>query len=350
MININERTENDLRESANFIKQALSESASYIEVDSDENEDEPIQINKEINESNFFPLKPGKFNNALAAIDGGSCNIVHARSFCVGMQRCGYTIYKEGKPIEETIAEPDVITVSLGTTKDIFLPVYLNLLQESPDETPPFGQIVGRIRSLKEWELTESLVNNLEPGSIVLVDGSLRASVSLPYKLIQRICKKAADNGVHLAGITKTSTLYWGKHSPLIPIIKRMGDRAYPDEAWYCCLSDIKKEISDSRWFGTIYVAKLSPASDYAFRIDINRDDQEPPEKILANIAAFCQDPVYMGYPYPLAAIHNRVRIAESEIEDFYYRLQSIALEEGIKMEDWNTLFSDFHELLDVNE
>lgn len=350
MITINEKIEKELRESADFIKQALNEGASYIEVDSGEEENEPIQIDKNLEESSFLPLESKKCERVVAVIDGGSCNIVHARSFCIGMQRCGYLIYRGRSPIEESISDPDVMSVSLGNNKEVYFHAYLSLLSELPEEVPPFDQVIGRIRTLREWDLAEQTVDRLSPGSIVLMDGSLRASVSVPYKLIQRICKKAKEKGVHLAGITKTSTLYWGKHSPLIPILKRMGDRTHPQSSWYCCLSDIKKEMADSRWFGTIYVAKLSAAADFAFRIDINREDREHADTILAVIASLSQDPVYMGYPYPLAAIHNRVRISESEIEDFYFRLQSLALEQGIRMEDWNILFSDFHELLDVNE
>lgn len=350
MITINERIENELRDSANFIKQALGESASHIEIDSDDEEKDPIQIDKDIKESSFSPLVPGKCTGSAAVVDGGSCNIVHARSFCIGLYRCGYRIYRNGCPVEEIITDPEIITVSLGNAREIFLSTYLKLLAEPPEEVPSFNQVVGRVRSLQEWDMAEQLIDKLSPSSIVLMDGSLRASVSLPHKLIQRICQKAKDKEIHLVGVTKTSTLYWGKHSPLIPIIKRMGDKAYPDQAWFCCLSDVKKELSDSRWFGNIYVAKLSAVSDFAFRIDINREDEEPPENILEAIASLCRDPVYMGYPYPLAAIHNRVRIAQSEIEDFYFHLQSIALEEGIRMEDWNILFSDFHDLLDVSE
>ncbi len=350
MITINEKIERELRESASFIKQALGESASYIEIDSGEDEKEPVQIDKNIEASSFSPLEPSRCIESIAAVDGGSCNIVHARSFCIGLYRYGCLIFRDHNPVEETLTDPEILTVSLGNAREVFLSAYLELLAELPEEVPLFNQVIGRIRALREWALADQLIDQLSPGSVVLMDGSLRASVSLPYKLIQRICGKAKEKEIHLVGITKTSTLYWGKHSPLIPIIKRMGDKAYPDQAWYCCLSDVKKEIPDSRWFGTIYVAKFSLASDFAFRIDINREDEEKPERILETIAALCQDPVYLGYPYPLAAIHNRVRIAQSEMEDFYFRLQSIALEEGIKMEDWNILFSDFHELLDVNE
>jgi len=350
MLTINEKVETELRESARFIKEALGESSSYIEVDSGEDQSEPIQIDKDIKESSFIPLKPNDCECDIAAIDGGSCNIVHAHSFCIGMQRSGHLLFKGKNLVGETITDPEVTTVSVGTARDIFYKTYLDLMSELPEEAPLFDQVIGRIRSLREWELAEQLIENLNPGGIILMDGSLRASVSLPHKLIQRICKKANERGIHLVGITKTSTLYWGKHSPLIPRVKRLGDRVYPKDAWFCCLTDLKKEIGDSRWFGTIYVAKLSSASDYAFRIDINREDEEDPGKILEAIASLCQDPVYPGYPYPLAAIHNRVRITGSEIEDFYFRLQSLALEEGIEMEDWNILFSDFHDLLDVNE
>lgn len=348
--------EKELRESARFIREALDEKPAYIEMASSDEEGEPLRIDKDLSESSFtsldeeevFPLeKPPK----IAAIDGGSATIVNGHSFTVDTYRTGYLIFQNTTLVKEYIESPAIITVSLGNLKDIFVPIYHNLVGTSPEELPHFDRAIDRIRTLKEWSLAESLIDELEEGDLILVDGSLRSSVSLPYIMLERIAKKAVKKGIRLIGVTKASTLYWGERSPLIPIIHRLGERAYANQNWFCLVSNPKNQpAADTRWFGQIYVAKLSPKSDFAFRVDINRFDEERPATIMAALAAASQDPAYMGYPYPLAAIHNRVRIEPSMIEDFYYRLQSLALEEGVDIRDWETLFAHFHELLDVSD
>lgn len=348
--------EKELRESARFIREALGEKPAYIEVASGDEEGEPLKIDKDIDESSFTPLdgedifqleKPPR----IAAIDGGSATIVNGHSFTVDTYRTGYLIFQNRTLVKEYIESPAIITVSLGNLKDVFVPIYHNLVGTSPEELPHFDRAVDRIRTLKEWSLAERLIDELGKGDLILVDGSLRSSVSLPYIMLERIAKKAAKKGIRLIGVTKASTLYWGEHSPLIPVIHRLGERAYANQNWFCPISNAKNQpATDTRWFGHIYVAKLSPKSNFAFRVDINRFDEEKPTTIMATLTGASQDPAYMGYPYPLAAIHNRVRIEPSMIEDFYYRLQSLALEEGVDMRDWETLFAHFHELLDVSD
>ncbi len=135
---------------------------------------------------------------------------MHARSFCIGLYRCGHLIYSESKPIEEIIADPKIVTASLGNAGEVFCSAYQRLIAEPPQEVPMFNKVTGRVRTLEEWNLAESLIDQLSAGSIVLMDGSLRSSVSLPHRLIHRVCKRAKEKRVHLVGATKTSTLYWG--------------------------------------------------------------------------------------------------------------------------------------------
>lgn len=357
MIIIDKSLEKNLRESARFIKEALAETSSHIEIDHGEGEGEPLRINKDIDAASFTSLSEKRASgNKIAAIDGGSASIVNGRSFRVGVYRCGYLVFEDGKLLGEKVYPPTIQPVSFSNAEEIFSRAHFELLKELPEESPAFDRVIDRVRMLREWSLANELAENLDEGDLILLDGSLRSSVALPYTLIDRVCKKAAQRGVHLAGVVKTSTLYWGKHTPLVPMVHRLGNEINPGRNWFCQLTDLKADPIhpttdwDIRWFGDIYVAKLSPRSDYAFRVDINRFDETDPKKIVELLVSCSQDPVYMGYPYPLAAIHNRVRIEPAQIEDFYYRLQSFALEEGVRMEEWETLFADFHELLDVSE
>jgi hypothetical protein len=350
MIEYDKHLETQLKNVISFIKEALDETPAYIEIESEDDEGEPLKIDKNITEESFQSFTEIKTDQKIAAIDGGSGKVLNGRSFCIDIYRYGYNIFQNDKLIEEELIPPTIQAVSLSNAEEIFKNVYFDLMNETPTEFPTFDRTTDRIRALKEWGLAESLIEKLNSGDIILVDGSLKSSVTVPYGLIKRICKKAGEAGVHLIGVTKTSTLYWGNRSPLIPMVSRMGNKKYPKQNWFCKLSETQTSFEDSRWFGTIYVAKLSPESDFAFRVDVNRFGSALPEEIFSSLSSISQDPVYMGYPYLLASIHNKVRIKPGEMEDFRFSLEGIALTEGINQQDWEMIFANFHKVLDVNE
>jgi hypothetical protein len=70
---------------------------------------------------------------------------------------------------------------------------------------------------------------------------------------------------------------------------------------------------------------------------------------IFSVLAHLSGDPAFLGYPYPLAAVHNVSRVSLSEIEDIRYKLQSRAFEKGISLSDWDLLFTDFHQVLNAD-
>ncbi|MDO8886918.1 DNA double-strand break repair nuclease NurA [Candidatus Oleimmundimicrobium sp.] len=350
MISIDKHLENKLKESAKFIKKILTEAPSYIKFELKDEGNEPLSIDKNIDEKSFESISKNlSFKKKIAAIDGGSVKIANGHSFNVGAYRYGYVLFSSNNLIKEEICSPIIETLSATNAGKKFSKLYLEIAQEIPEELPKWNKTLDCLRELKEWTIAEKLLNELDDGDLLLIDGSLRSSKSLPGALIERICKKAAEKKINLVGITKRSTFSWGKHSPLLPMIYQIGERAYPKKSWFCPLSNFKENTIATRWFGNIYAAKFSPTSKFVFRVDINRFDSTNPKKIMDKLAAISDDPVYMGYPYPLAAIHNRVRIEPHEKEDLYYHLQGLTLKEGVKMEEWEALFSDFHDLLDIN-
>jgi hypothetical protein len=147
-------------------------------------------------------------------------------------------------------------------------------------------------------------------------------------------------------GISKRSTLRFN-HAPLIRFVKRKGEELFtPSQRWYC---EIPDEQGHSQMFGKRYIVKFHPKSVFVFRTDINRLDDTPPSEIFAKIAQYCSDATYLGYPYPLAHVHNKVVINRPIIDDIYYRLQAIALEQGVSHNNWDDLFTNFHDILDKN-
>jgi hypothetical protein len=349
MLGLTENIDKEVTEAVSFIKEALKEEPDYIELEPGEEEKELLLLDKDLDNLSFEKIPEIFFEKKVAAIDGGSATVLRTRSFTIGIHRAGYVIFQKGKRVKEKFLPLKMEVISQENKEKKYVEAYQRLVGIAPTEVPELDKILDRLRLFAEWGLVRELLNNLHSGDVILVDGSLRASIVPPYELLLEITQTASQKNIHLIGVTKTSTLYWGKKSPLIPMVVKTAERLCPRSKWFCRLSDMDLALKNPNWFGTIYVSKLKTSSDYAFRVDVNRFDSIGPQKVFSCLSYLSSDPAFLGYPYPLAAVHNRARILGSEVEDVKYRLQSKALENGISSADWGLLFRDFHEVLNAD-
>ena len=349
MLDIDETIEAEINRAVSFIQEALDSEPSYIEVETGEEEKEPLLLDKDLNELSFHIIKEEEPRGRVAAVDGGSATVVKGRSFLIGVYRVGSVVYQRGKRIDQKIIPLKLEIISLANLSPMYRSAYGDLVGEEPSEAPGIEKMLDRLRLFSEWKMAQKLLDELESGDILLIDGSLKASIAPPYNFMLQFTRKAKDKGIHLVGVTKTSTLYWGDKSPLIPAVVKAGERFCPSSKWFCQISDEKLHTTGSSYLGKIYVAKLKASSDFAFRIDVNRFDSVDPNLIFCILSYLSNDPAFLGYPYPLAAVHNISRITLSEIEDIRYKLQSRAFEKGITVSDWDLLFTDFHEVLNAD-
>lgn len=346
---LKENLDQQLITAAQFIKQALQEEPDYFEIESEDEDKETLVLDKKLKKLSFKEIPQIPFEGKIAAVDGGSATSLSARSFVMGVYRTGYVIFQNQKRVEEKINPLVLEIVSYGNMEEKYKNSFFKLARENPSQTPEMSKILDRLRLFSEWSTAVELVEKLNEGDVILIDGSLRASIVPPYSFLDRLTQRAVEKKIHLVGVSKSSTLYWGKKSPLIPMVMKTAEKFGVDKSWYCLLSDVRKEFENPSWFGVIFVSKLKAASDFAFRVDINRLDKVKPELIFSVLAELSSDPAYLGYPYPLAAIHNQVRITPSEIEDITNSLQSKALEQGVSQADWDLLFTDFHNILNAD-
>ncbi|MFQ6003776.1 MAG: DNA double-strand break repair nuclease NurA [Candidatus Zixiibacteriota bacterium] len=349
MLDINEHIDKELNLAVNFIKDALNQEPSYIEIDSGEEEKEPLLLDKNLNELSFKRIQERKLDGKVGAVDGGSATVVKGRSFLIGIYRSGSVIFHNGKRIKQKTLPLKLEIISQADISKRYSSAYRDLTGEEPSEAPGIEKMLDRLRLFSEWKLARGLLDELKEGDMLLIDGSLKASIAPPHNFLLKITQKAKERGIHLVGVTKTSTLYWGDRSPLIPAVVKIGERFCPDSKWFCQLSKEELHTKSMSYFGTIYVAKLKTSSDFAFRVDVNRFDQVDPTIVFSFLSNLSGDPAFLGYPYPLAAVHNFARITKGEVEDIRYRLQSKALEKGISTADWDLLFTDFHEVLNAD-
>lgn len=347
---INDRAlEESLKESAKLIKEILFE-AAYYGGKRDAETGEGLKIDKNIKEELFGDIPTQDPRQVkVVAIDGGSAKIAHGGSFYVGVHRFGRLTFLGGKEQDEMVSPPMVEALSLENSGARFSEIYAKVVGFVPEALPSFGKTLGAIRTLLEWRLAEESLSDLNEGDLILMDGSLRATELLPPALIERILKKAANQGVFLAGVSKKSSLSFGKYAPLIQRAQMIGNSVKNGRTWFYPLSRLSDMTEGTINFGAVYAARLCALSAFAFRIDINCFDKRPPAEVMATLESLSNDPVYLGYPYPLAAIHNRVRIEPADKEDLRYRLEGLVLKEGVSLSDWETLFGNFHDVLDIN-
>jgi len=345
---IDQQLNKQLKDTITFIKALLDEESDTIIDESDSDEFNSITFKNSITKDSFHTFKISNDKFRLAAVDGGSQRILNGGSFIVGGYRAGALIFN-GQKIETEELSPAVKiqSISFNNRKELYSESFKQLIGEPPSDYPrELMLVLQRLRTFEEWSVAARLVDQLGRGDFILVDGSLKASINKQDILFQRIMSQALEKGIHFVGISKRSTLRF-HHAPLIQYIKQKGEGLFGKaQPWFC---EIPDEMGHNQLFGNRYVAKFHPMTPFVFRTDINRYDDVEPSEVFGKIAQYCSDATYLGYPYPLAYIHNKVVINRALIDDIAYRLEAIALEHDISGYNWELLFQNFHDILDKN-
>lgn len=349
MLDIDESIESEIGRAVNFIQEALEQEPSYVEVDSGEEEQEPLLLDKDLDSLSFHIIKEKEPPGLVVAVDGGSASVVKGRSFSIGVHRVGAVFFRQGQRVDQKIFPLKLEVISRADLPGLYRSAYRDLVGEEPSEVPAMEKMLDRLRLFSEWKMAQGVLDDLDENDMLLIDGSLKASIAPPHHFMLDFCRKAMEKGVHLVGVSKTSTLYWGDKSPLIPAVIKRGEKFHPNSKWFCQMSDEKLHTISSNYFSNIFVARLKASSEFGFRVDVNRFDPVDADHIFSALSWLSGDPSFLGYPYPLAAAHNIARVTLSEIEDIRYKLQSSAFERGISQADWDLLFSDFHEILNAD-
>lgn len=297
MLDINENIENEINQAVSFIQEALDQKPSYIDVESGEEEKEPLHLDKNLDELSFHIIKEDEPKGKVAAVDGGSATVVKGRSFLIGVYRAGLVVYQKGKRIDQKIIPLRLEIISQANIHQTYVAAFRDLTGEEPSEAPRIEKMLDRLRLFAEWRIAQRLLDELESGDMLLIDGSLKASIAPPYNFLLQLTHQAKDKGIHLVGVSKTSTLYWGDKAPLIPAVMKIGERFYPNSKWFCQLSDEQLQTITSSYFGKIFVAKLKISSDFGFRIDVNRFDPVDANLIFSFLSHLSSDPAFFRIP-----------------------------------------------------
>ena len=191
------------------------------------------------------------------------------------------------------------------------------------------------LRTIAEMEQALEALEELDAGDLLLLDGALQARALVP--LIDRVLARAAERGVDVVGVCKSTSMTIGGAPALVAC--QMAARG-KHATWMAPLPP-KPQVR-----GRSYAARLSPAEPRPFRFDVASTRE--PRDVLASIAALCGHPAYPGYPSPLAMAHNAVLINDEARRRLLALVQEAVLKAGVEADAWEAAFVDYHDVLEL--
>jgi hypothetical protein len=332
-----------LDEAASFVIDLLERPASEVRVAEGQLELlDDVVVEGHPDRFELAPLSPTP-PGTVWAVDGGSCTLADGRSFQVGATRAARVRFRDG--ITDVVEAPplDVRALTADESTRLYRDRLARMGIPEPEELPRIPRPIDVLRECDEWELVRRTVGEAEPGDLVLVDGSLHGGPLVPADVIRAIHREAVERDVHLAGVVKASTLFWGRNAPLVGLLKRRGDRELGPTRWATRIST--DPVFRRLYVGEIYVARLAPTAGHAFRVDVARGPGDPAE-VLARLAGCSDDAAFVGYPYPLARAHRAARVSGYAVADLRRSFRAALAGAGMSEDDIETLFQDFHEVL----
>jgi NurA domain len=328
-----------------FIRELLSISPQQNLMEEKSDDSEKLDIIDSPDDLEFHPIEDVPDDFSTAAVDGGQGTVVRNNIFIAGVYRGGYVTFRRRERTGEYSSPLKLVNLTPANYSGIYKCVFQECYNRYPESYPTFTETLGRLRGLIEESCFNLALEKLNPGDLILLDGSLRVDQSDNGSFLIDFLKRAKEAGVDVAAVTKTSSLLWRDCANLVAVVKNTGDQKYQSRSWY---TNVLKtyDPDGKKWLGKIYISRLNGFSDMAFRVDLSRYNVSSPKKVFAKLIALSNDSFFLGYPYPLAAVHQMVRLSEDDLLGFSLRLKDLALRKGIDERGWEILFADYHNVL----
>jgi hypothetical protein len=330
-------------EAASFVVDLMERPASEVRVADGQLElGDDVVVDGHPERFDLMPISPAP-PGTVWAVDGGSCTLADGRSFQVGATRAARVRFRDG--VTDLVEAPplDVRALTADESTRLYRDRLARMGVPAPEEMPKISRPIDVLRECDEWDLVRRTIAEAAVGDMVLVDGSLHGGPLVPAEVIRATHREAVDRGVHLAGVVKASTLFWGRNAPLVGLLKRRGDRELPRATWAARIST--DPVFQRLYVGEIFVAKLAATAGHAFRVDVARGPADPGE-VLARLAGCSDDAAFVGYPYPLARAHRAARVSGYAVADLRRSFRAALAGAGMDEEEIEALFQDFHEVL----
>ena len=234
-----------------------------------------------------------------------------------------------------------LVNLDPGDYYEIYRKAYSTVFNCNPADYPEFSNALSDLRGLCEFQATLDAIGKLNPGDMLLVDGALQGR----DKINSQIMAAAESAQINIAGIVKSSSLLWQGGANLVGVINKLGDEKNHLKNWYVKMGHIFSR-TEREHLSDVYVAKLNGFCDLSFRVDLSLKNHESISEVFSKLCQLSLDPYFLGYPYPLAGVHQMVRVTAEELDHFAGRLKDITLASGVHESEWDILFGDYHNTL----
>jgi len=300
-------------------------------------ESDYVQLNKE----NFKLIQPSDSNKQIVFIDGGNTEIIAAPNFSLHFVRIYYTIYQFNKRIKNSKVEFYSLSTSSRENSEIIFKTKLfnstldegKLSFNSQDINLRTGKhrfsiskIGGFARRFAELQTATNIIESLNPGDCIVLDGDLEFSITNEDFYINQLLAKSEEKNIVIGAISKTSSLFTDSADS----VNNALDNIAPVAPWYYTTNS------------NICFFKLNHDSKYIFKFQFNKLDTET----LALLVQNSIDPVFLGYPYGLIEADMFARVSNNEKD---YLLTKFMTQAG---PDWDLInqhrkAADAHSILD---
>ncbi|MEN6518565.1 MAG: DNA double-strand break repair nuclease NurA [Methanospirillum sp.] len=175
------------------------------------------------------------------------------------------------------------------------------------------------IRKFAEWRTATAMVEKLNAGDALVMDGSLQTAYTNEQRYCHRLSLLASERGVIVSGLSKSSALFTTTGLPLITAIERMAIDHGIAGPWYYPVAALHGKGQNVM----LYAVHLHTAADRPFRFEVRFDpteglDEGKVERVIAGLAANAGDAGFPGYPYGLIDADRTARVRFDELA--YYR------------------------------
>jgi len=310
----------------NAIKELLGKFASY--------EDEMPHFPKEgytpikISNENFHKInKSGSKDDSstkIAFIDAGNQEICGAHNFSLQMIRTYYCIYQENKRIEKETFEAYALITAVKKEKSLFYEAKFffrekilklgDISFDAYDQTLSAGNrivkveaIGDEVRKFIELTLAKNICEKVRGGFLVL-DTTLEATVSGEKKLFDSLFEAAKKNGVTVAALSKTTSIFTESGNSVIAILNSLS----PKNEWF--YHPLVK-IDNPNHKAELFLVKLNSKSKYVFRLETEKNYEHKIDELLSILTENAKDPVFLGYPYGLIEADRFARVSNREVD-----------------------------------
>lgn len=330
--------------------------------------EDPNYISKEFSVGNLKQITPA--DKRVCFVDGGSAIIMEAPNFALAAHRVYYSKYngiKREQPkmanaidfFSLTVSKPAQGRINYETqvyyddnNAERVIPDKSDLIFDSFDHTMSSGparadisRVAMAAREFAEWTIV-ALIAKEEDAEIIVRDGSLQAVKTNESKYAHKAAEACEKNGIVLCGVSKTSTLLTTTGVPLLSAIADIANKnGFLNKSW---VYENIVEINNPDHKAEMFAVKMHPASQYVFRVEVDKYNKHKAHDVIAALAANAADFSFPGYPYGLINSDMMGRIPNDEA--YYHKIKTMSMASSTGISDalqTDSKTRDAHDVLD---